>query len=123
MTCYREGGCGPYEGRSCTECPASKPECITNIPIVQELKNILRWENTLDIALYGIVIDGRLIKEAIKQLENKSKQGKWIEDDDGDGRHCSECGTDYCYVICDAENYNFCPNCAAKCDVEGINSD
>ena len=119
MTCYREGGCGPYEGRACNECPASKQECITNIPIVQELKNILRWENTLDIALYGIVIDGRLIKEAIKQLENKSKQGKWIEDDDGDGRHCSECGTDYCYVICDAENYNFCPNCGAKCDVEG----
>lgn len=26
MTCYRSGGCGPYEGRSCTECPASHPE-------------------------------------------------------------------------------------------------
>lgn len=25
MPCYRNGGCGPYEGRSCTECPASKP--------------------------------------------------------------------------------------------------
>lgn len=24
MTCYRMGGCGPYEGRSCSECPASK---------------------------------------------------------------------------------------------------
>ena len=21
MTCYREGGCGPYENRSCYECP------------------------------------------------------------------------------------------------------
>lgn len=25
MSCYRTGGCGPYEGRSCTECPASNP--------------------------------------------------------------------------------------------------
>ena len=24
MVCYRKGGCGPYEGRSCSECPASK---------------------------------------------------------------------------------------------------
>lgn len=28
MTCYRSGGCGPYENRSCYECPASKPEYI-----------------------------------------------------------------------------------------------
>ena len=26
MQCYREGGCGPYESWSCTECPASKPD-------------------------------------------------------------------------------------------------
>ena len=26
MACYRNGGCGPYEGRPCNECPASKPE-------------------------------------------------------------------------------------------------
>lgn len=26
MQCYRDGGCGPYEGLSCTECPASKPD-------------------------------------------------------------------------------------------------
>ena len=26
MACYRKGGCGPYEMRSCTDCPASKPE-------------------------------------------------------------------------------------------------
>lgn len=25
MKCYREGGCGPYEILSCSECPASKP--------------------------------------------------------------------------------------------------
>lgn len=26
MSCYRNGGCGAYENRSCGECPASKPE-------------------------------------------------------------------------------------------------
>lgn len=26
MSCYRDGGCGPYEMCSCSECPASKPE-------------------------------------------------------------------------------------------------
>ena len=26
MSCYRNGGCGPYEQLSCTECPASRPE-------------------------------------------------------------------------------------------------
>ena len=26
MACYKSGGCGVYENRSCSECPASKPE-------------------------------------------------------------------------------------------------
>lgn len=28
MTCYRNGGCGPYEMYSCNERPASKPEYL-----------------------------------------------------------------------------------------------
>lgn len=28
MACYRNGGCGPYEMYSCSECPASKPEYL-----------------------------------------------------------------------------------------------
>ena len=28
MTCYRNGGCGPYEMYSCAECPASKKEYV-----------------------------------------------------------------------------------------------
>lgn len=38
MQCYREGGCGPYEGRSCTECPASKPEYL--------VQKILKWSKS-----------------------------------------------------------------------------
>lgn len=28
MKCYKSGGCGMYENRSCYECPASKPEYL-----------------------------------------------------------------------------------------------
>ena len=28
MKCYRNGGCGPYEMYSCSECPASKSEYV-----------------------------------------------------------------------------------------------
>lgn len=28
MKCYKNGGCGVYENRSCYECPASKPEYL-----------------------------------------------------------------------------------------------
>lgn len=45
--------------------------------------------------------------------------GRWIEDNDGDGRYCSVCGTDYCYMMEDCEKYLFCPNCGAKMDLEG----
>lgn len=38
MPCFREGGCGPYENLSCSECPASRPEYIKtyNIPTIEE---------------------------------------------------------------------------------------
>lgn len=47
MPCYRNGGCGPYEGRSCTECPASHPEYATrnaNTTDLQELANLVIQE-------------------------------------------------------------------------------
>lgn len=28
MKCYREGGCGPYEMYSCSECPWSKKRIL-----------------------------------------------------------------------------------------------
>ena len=46
------------------------------------------------------------------------KHGRWIEDDDGDGRHCSVCGVDYCDLVTYPENFNFCPMCGAKMDAD-----
>ena len=40
MNCYREGGCGPYEGRSCNECPASKESYLTKTRVQQAKENI-----------------------------------------------------------------------------------
>ena len=39
---------------------------------------------------------------------------QWIEYDDGDGRYCSHCWTDYYYMVEDAEKYRYCPHCGAK---------
>lgn len=52
-----------------------------------------------------------------------ARHGHWIEDDDGDGRHCSICGEDYCYLISNCELYNYCPNCGAKMDMEVTNDE
>jgi hypothetical protein len=47
MACYRNGGCGPYEGLPCNECPASKPEyairnSVVNPNLVNELKPTIK---------------------------------------------------------------------------------
>lgn len=39
MTCYKSGGCGVYENRSCNECPASKPEYL-NITFPLQIGNM-----------------------------------------------------------------------------------
>lgn len=41
MNCYKSGGCGVYENRSCDECPASKPEYL-NRNERRFLRNALR---------------------------------------------------------------------------------
>ena len=45
--------------------------------------------------------------------------GRWILADDGDGDVCSVCGTDFCNVIYETGNWNYCPNCGAKMDGDG----
>lgn len=42
--------------------------------------------------------------------------GRWEEADDGDGVVCSLCGTDFCTIIHDTDNFLYCPNCGAKMD-------
>lgn len=58
MTCYRSGGCGQYEMRSCSECPASKPEYLIkntksnmefNIKELEELVEKVRCATQLPV--------------------------------------------------------------------------
>jgi hypothetical protein len=44
--------------------------------------------------------------------------GRWTLADDGDGDVCSVCGTDFCNIIYETGNWNYCPNCGAKMDLE-----
>jgi NADH pyrophosphatase NudC (nudix superfamily) len=55
------------------------------------------------------------LKDENKQLkEQPIIKAEWIEDEDGDGRHCSNCMSDYCYLFEQAKRYKFCPNCGRK---------
>lgn len=41
MSCYKTGSCGVYENRSCSECPANKPDYLaraTDDSLVQKLR-------------------------------------------------------------------------------------
>ena len=49
MDCYRNGGCGPYENRSCYECPASKPSYVLLHPHGEEKCVKIVLENDIDI--------------------------------------------------------------------------
>ena len=42
--------------------------------------------------------------------------GKWIMADDGDGKICSICRTDYCHIVLPVDEWIFCPTCGAKMD-------
>ena len=55
MTCYRKGGCGPYEGKSCTECPASKESYLNANRVQEAIKNIQDIPQIKPIDLYPII--------------------------------------------------------------------
>lgn len=43
-TCYKSGGCGYYENRSCNECPASKPEYLLRDKKIDIYVSVLNGE-------------------------------------------------------------------------------
>ena len=42
MNCYKSGGCGVYENRSCDECPASKPEYLNRKESLKKIEESLK---------------------------------------------------------------------------------
>lgn len=67
IKCYRDGGCGPYEMLSCSECPASKStyKKITTQKAIEQLK--WYFEKDEDIIKETIAL-------AILALENRIKK-------------------------------------------------
>lgn len=55
MACYRKGGCGPYEGRSCSECPASKETYLSKSRVQQSIENIQNIPQVKPVNSYPII--------------------------------------------------------------------
>ena len=55
MACYRKGGCGPYEGRSCSECPASKETYLNKSKVQQAIENIQNIPQVKPVNPYPII--------------------------------------------------------------------
>jgi len=41
-------------------------------------------------------------------------ESHWLLADDGDGVVCPNCGTDFCILTNDTDNFDFCPKCGKK---------
>lgn len=95
MTCYRSGGCGPYEMRSCSECPASKPEYLTsnnksNIGFnIKDFIGIVEAVNKPSVIIYGSSSLIDLLKE------------HWVE---------NAVKAQFCSVPCDDDKIFIIPN-------------
>lgn len=87
--------------------------------VMEDIKTSMNCLTEVGIPINAEFLWGKL-NDALGNAETVDaepvRHGHWIEDDDGDGRHCSICGEDYCYIISNCELYNYCPNCGAKMD-------
>lgn len=85
MSCYRDGGCGPYEMCSCSECPASKPEYrIRNKGVAPVLCNA--GSNSIHHHYFGCPVCG---SEVGGVTITGDGEDDWGTHED---KFCSECG-------------------------------
>ena len=82
MSCYRSGGCGPYENRPCNECPASKKEYMLkdkNISIYVAVLNGEIKDNYMAIAFSEKEAKQQVINAYFKEKGHTEKD---LEKDD-----------------------------------------
>lgn len=90
MTCYRKGGCGPYEMLSCGECPASKPEYLNRYgdekPEPKKPKthrDMLRSKSDEELAAWFRIVadcEGCPVTENFDECRHgKDCEDKWLE--------------------------------------------
>ena len=85
ITCYRDGGCGPYEMYSCYECPASKSDYV-------QFKTKPKPQTNYD---YVISKTPEELTEWIESIEPAACPWR---DDHGDNcrfTHCRDCWLDW----------------------------
>ena len=78
MACYKKGRFGPYEGRSCSECPASKETYLSKSRIQQSIDNLQNIPQLKPIDPYAIIPryadrDGLLYYYTFWHLEQLTK--------------------------------------------------
>ena len=58
-------------------------------------------------------------REFVEGMPSAEKKGKWVNAYDGNDGHvkCTACFRTYDYIT-QAQNFNYCPNCGAKMEVE-----
>jgi hypothetical protein len=88
MECYRNGGCGPYEQRSCSECPASKPEYLTRNTKssigfnIKEFMGVVEAINKPSVIIYGSSSTIDFLKEHWVEKAVKAQFCTFDYDDD-----------------------------------------
>jgi len=85
MKCYREGGCGPYEMQSCSECPASKPEFVEKKEVYMGKQSTTSQENQPEAVNYG---SSKPLRDwTLGEVKEycKSRVATWDEETEGKG--------------------------------------
>lgn len=100
MSCYRTGGCGPYENRSCSECPASKPEYAErNATKPINVKVFLNEDGVMCVlADSNTPIEIEIIDSVAIECEARDVNEYDEEDDPTDAYINQLCGDGYVYV-------------------------
>lgn len=104
MACYRKGGCGPYENRSCNECPASNPEYadkykVANTAKTEEEPVKVKIFINKDGIISALTSSGEKMaievinEDAIAKATDKKTAQMWSE-----AYMCQLCGDGYVYV-------------------------
>ena len=103
IKCYRTGGCGPYENRSCSECPASKPiyKC-KNCKYYSVCQSDILAGFTIVCDNYPVLLVYMKEKEKSKEENKKIKITKMKKKDIPERPFIEE------------KESNFCPACALK---------
>lgn len=86
--------------------------------------NAIKYRMHMECYGHGLLMEEKFVtKEQIDKMPTVDAvevvHGRWILADDGDGNVCSVCEMDFCNIIYETGNWNYCPNCGAKVDGGG----